>query len=460
MISASFIKRSLVRIVLLGVAIFVGGHAVSRLSASVPTPDQGRSSDPLVTASSEIASGAPAGIPARIPNGTQNLGSAKDLSPAEDKITPAETLTVRKGDTLGGLLARAGIDGEEAYAAVTALRKVFNPRALKPAQEISVTVARDQVQGGAPQLLNLQMQSGFDRDVVLARLEEGGFEAREIVKKLDRVSLRAGGEIENSLYLAATRAGVPLPILTEMIRAYSFDVDFQRDIQAGDRFEVMFEVLRDVNGVVVGHGDMLYGSMTLSGKKMPIYQFTPSNGVTDYFDPKGASVRKALLRTPVDGARLTSRFGKRRHPILGYTKMHRGIDFGAASGTPIMAAGDGVVAQAGRNGGYGNYIRIRHNSEFSTAYAHLKGLARGIHSGKRIRQGEIIGYVGSTGNSTGPHLHYEVMRSDRQVNPLSVKLPTGETLAGGDLAKFRTARADIDRRFAALTAPVKLASTD
>jgi murein DD-endopeptidase MepM/ murein hydrolase activator NlpD len=188
--------------------------------------------------------------------------------------------------------------------------------------------------------------------------------------------------------------------------------------------------------------------MTLSGKELAYYQYTPKSGITDYFNPQGQSVRKTLMRTPINGARLSSGFGKRKHPILGYTKMHRGTDFAAPTGTPIMAAGDGVVDFIGRNGAYGKYIRIRHNSSYKTAYAHMSGFKRGLKQGDRVKQGDTIGYVGTTGRSTGPHLHYEVLENGKQRNPMSVKLPAGEKLEGQDLKRFAASLPALQQRIA------------
>ena len=191
----------------------------------------------------------------------------------------------------------------------------------------------------------------------------------------------------------------------------------------------------------------------LSGKEFRLYRHETSDGEVDYFDAKGRSSRKALIMTPIDGARISSGFGRRKHPILGYTKMHRGTDFAAPSGTPVYAAGNGVVEKAGRNGGYGQYIRIRHNGTYKTAYAHLSGYARGITSGARVKQGEVIGYVGTTGRSTGPHLHYEVLLENKQINPKKLNLPSGRTLTGKELARFNAARGALENRYATLPAP-------
>jgi murein DD-endopeptidase MepM/ murein hydrolase activator NlpD len=244
--------------------------------------------------------------------------------------------------------------------------------------------------------------------------------------------------------VAARDAGMPIDVVVELIRLFSFDVDFQREIQAGDSFEVLYDSYYDRAGSLAKTGPLRYGAMMLSGKRLEFYHFVTADGTDDHFDPKGRSVRKTLLRTPVDGARISSGYGKRKHPIQGYNKMHRGVDFAAPRGTPIYAAGHGVVERIGRNGGYGKYVRIRHNSTYKTAYAHLKSYAKGMKRGVRVKQGQVIGYVGSTGNSTGPHLHYEVFYDSKQVNPLKVKLPSGKKLAGADLEAFQTARAEAD----------------
>jgi murein DD-endopeptidase MepM/ murein hydrolase activator NlpD len=233
-------------------------------------------------------------------------------------------------------------------------------------------------------------------------------------------------------------------VLVEMIRIFSFDVDFQRELQPGDSFEVLYEALFEDDGSLAKTDGVLYASLTLSGERLDLYNFTPHSGHSDFFDGKGQSVRKTLMRTPIDGARLSSRFGMRKHPVLGYSRLHKGTDFAAPRGTPIYAAGDGVVESAGRNGAYGKYLRIRHNSTYKTAYAHMKRIAKGMRRGKRVRQGQIIGYVGSTGRSTGPHLHYEVLRGGRQVNPLKIKLPSGEKLKAADLESFERQRERID----------------
>ena len=298
--------------------------------------------------------------------------------------------------------------------------------------------------GAAERLLSVAIPVTPEREVAAVRDPQGQFVPVDVTHALDREPVRATGTIDDSLFLAAERGGVPARIIMDAIRIFSWDVDFQREIRPGDSFELLFERLRDDDGEAVMVGEIIYASLTLSGKSLRLYRHQLDDGSTDYFDEKGHSVRKALLRTPVDGARLSSGFGRRRHPILGYTKMHRGLDFAAPSGTPIMAAGDGVVETAGTNGAYGKYIRIRHNSTYKTAYAHLESYARGIRSGTRVEQGQTIGFVGTTGRSTGPHLHYEVLTDGRQTNPRNIKLPTGQILENKALARFVERRLEID----------------
>jgi murein DD-endopeptidase MepM/ murein hydrolase activator NlpD len=360
------------------------------------------------------------------------------------------TLKVRRGDTLMKMLVGAGFDRSDAHSAITALREVYDPRKLKPGQ--TITVKLDPATAKTPVLLGLALDPDVDRNVSVNRSEDmKAFSAAEVRKALVEKPVRVDGDIQSSLYEAAVAGGMPPSVLIELIHAMSFDVDFQRDIQPGDSFKVMFSRFHDeVTGAALRNGDISHARFTLSGKELRIYRFKDKSGRVDFFDEKGNSVRKALLKTPVDGARISSRYGKRRHPILGYTKMHRGVDFAAPRGTPIYAAGDGVVEASGWNGGYGRYVRIRHNGEYKTAYAHMKGIAKAARKGKRVRQGDIIGWVGTTGRSTGPHLHYEVLRGSRQVNPLSIKLPTGKKLTGTELAKFLDLRREIDREFDSL----------
>jgi murein DD-endopeptidase MepM/ murein hydrolase activator NlpD len=354
-------------------------------------------------------------------------------------------LTVERGQTMMQLLLNAGIGRDEANAAIEALTDVYEPRHLKAGQEIRVSLAPTLAEESAGRLVSLLLNESVERDIQVTRAPDGGFTAAEIARPLTVSVERHAGTIRSSLYEAGSDAGVPLPIMAEMIRAMSFDIDFQRDIQSGDGFELVFEQYRDGDGKPAKTGAILYAGLTIAGKPLDFYSFTSKDGRTDFYTANGDSVRKALLRTPVDGFRVSSGFGVRKHPILGYSKLHKGIDFAAPAGTPIYAGGDGVIEEAGRKGAYGNYVRIRHNGTYRTAYAHLSRFAKGMKVGRRVRQGEVIGFVGSTGRSTGPHLHYEVIVSGKQINPLSVKLPTGEKLAGAEKERFLEAKTAIDR---------------
>lgn len=368
----------------------------------------------------------------------------------EDRI-----VTVARGDTLMKLLTDNGVGRSTAHSAIQRLSEVYDVRRLQIGQDIALTF---QEQSDGLAFLGMTLSPSAERDIEVRADASAGFVAEEVVRELERHDDFAAAEIQSSLYEAALDAGMPIDVLVSLVRVFSFDVDFQRDVQAGDRFEVLFDTYEDELGNRVRNGDIQYASMTLSGKTVAFYRYTPSSGITDYFGPDGRSVRKTLMRTPIDGARLSSGFGKRKHPILGYTKMHKGVDFAARTGTPIMAAGDGVIDVAGRNGGYGNYIRIRHNGSIKTAYAHLSKFAKGTRKGARVKQGDIIGYVGSTGRSTGPHLHYEVLVDGRQRNPMSVKLPAGEKLDGKELKAFRALLPSIDQRVALLRGDTEVAS--
>ncbi len=370
------------------------------------------------------------------------------------------TVLAGKGDTLMEMLVRARVPRAEAHEVVTALRKVYDPRDLMPGQAIELNFSPDREGGGPADLLGLNFEPSAERIVTVERTRDNRFKATEIEKKLSRKLVRAAGTIRASLYVDALKAGVPAAVVVEMIRAYSFDVDFQRDIQRDDAFEVMYERLYDSDGRHARDGDVIYAALSLSGATLRLYRYEPRKGVAEYFNEKGESVRKALMRTPIDGARLSSRYGRRRHPILGYTRMHRGVDFAAPRGTPVMAAGNGVIVSRGRNGNYGRYIKIRHNSTYSTAYAHLRRYARGMKRGKRVRQGQIIAYVGSTGLSTGPHLHYEVLVNGRRINPLKLRLPTGRKLRGRALNAFMKVKAETDRRLAELPPATRFVSNE
>ena len=385
------------------------------------------------------------------------------IAPVEERDFPPPKFTsvikIGKRDTLGLILKKQDVAATEMAAALKALSKVYALRSIQPGQKILVELVPKNTTPKINILEKLVIRPNVYNEISVTRSGHGVFTVSKRKFAVNRKLSKSIGVIDSNLYLAATKAGVPAPVLMNLIRIFSWDVDFQRGIRAGDKFEVLFEALYTDSGDFIRYGNILYGNLILQGNSNPLYRFKTGKGLIDYFDKKGQSARKALLKTPVNGARLTSGFGKRRHPILGYNKMHRGIDFAAPRGTPIYAAGDGVVVRRSRYGAYGKYIKIRHNSNYATAYAHLKNYNKRVRVGRRVRQGQIIGYVGSTGRSTGPHLHYEVLRNSKRVNPLRVKMPSGIKLVRQDLKVFLSARKVIDKKYASIIANDKVAKS-
>lgn len=388
-----------------------------------------------------------------ISESTQEVQETEDVQEAEPQnITPIQrevTATAVRGDTLLSFLQRGGIKASEAFEISGALKKVLPASALQTGQRIDVLLERSTE--NPEELAFKELKIIYPEKLVqVARQDDGALSVDDIVKPLTKKMLRAGGVIRGSLVGAAEEVGVPYSVMQSLINSYSYDVDFQREIQEGDKFEVVYESMHDEDGKHIRTGDILYAKLVLSGKELPIYYYKDSKGQGAFYNEDGKSVRRALLRTPVNGARVSSRFGMRRHPVLGYSKMHRGIDFAAPSGTPIYAAGDGRVMEAGRKGSYGNYIRIRHNGEYSTAYAHLSRYASGLRKGARVKQGQVIGYVGNTGRSTGPHLHFELIRGNAQINPSSIKSVSAGALNSREMARFKQQKLRLQQTIANL----------
>ena len=272
---------------------------------------------------------------------------------------------------------------------------------------------------------------------------------KENILQLYKKEVVVKNEIKNNLYSSAMEAGIEPNIIVEFARIFGFEVDFQRDIRKGDWFEILYEKFKDDNNKVRDTGKIIYASMYVNGEEINLYNFKYNND-EEFYDIKGKSITKSLMKTPINGARLSSSFGMRKHPILGYNKMHRGTDFAAPSGTPIMASGSGTVTRARWCGGGGNCVKIKHNSTYETIYAHMKSFAKGIKEGRKVKQGQIIGYVGSTGLSTGPHLHYEVIVNGKKVNSQKLKLPSGKILKGEERKQFELDRIKIDLKLAGL----------
>jgi murein DD-endopeptidase MepM/ murein hydrolase activator NlpD len=356
-------------------------------------------------------------------------------------------IEVRRGDTLFGLLTKAGLSDTEAQAASHSLTDVFSPSDLKIGQEITLNFSPDAGPNADPdnKLIALKLQPSMEQDVTLTRDAEGQFVAAAINKPLTERIDRAAGQIDISLFEAAHDAGVPVGLIGDVIKAYSYDVDFQRDIHEGDSFEVMYERFDNEKGDLARAGRLLYASLTIGGKAMPIYYFE-RDGDGEYFTADGVAVRKSLLKTPIDGARITSGYGMRVNPVLGYSAMHQGIDFGAPTGTPIFAAGNGVVEEIGWKNGYGKYIKLRHNGTYETAYGHTSRFASGLQKGSKVKQGQVIAYVGATGRATGPHLHFEILIAGKHVNPSTVKTVSSDKLAGNALKAFKAQVASIQKQ--------------
>ena len=365
-----------------------------------------------------------------------------------------ETIRIKKGSTLMNAMLSAGVRRNDAHNAILALEEVADLRQIPAGQTAHIeTRAEDNL------LYSIVLPLSAEREIAAYRIDSKFFNSYENIKNLELAILESRGTIQSSLLVATQAQNVPTSIAMNMVRLFSWDVDFQRDIHPGDSFELLFETFLDDAGRKVKDGEILRAVLNVQGTKLQLYRYKQENGQAGYFNENGESVRKALLKTPVDGARLSSRFGNRRHPVLGYTRMHRGIDFAAPKGTPIVAAGDGVIEFAGRNGGYGRYVRIRHNSNYKTAYAHLWRFSKNARRNKRVKQGQTIGFVGTSGVSTGPHLHYEIHHNGKQINPLALKLPTGKKLRGKALAHFKLRRDEIQVLTAQTTSQIQSAQS-
>jgi murein DD-endopeptidase MepM/ murein hydrolase activator NlpD len=448
------------------------------------------------------------------------LGSAQQVSPVahtgsasldytlatersgatEEAGVETRTITMDPGDTLVGALTDAGVSGDDANAAVVALSKAYDVRSLRAGQSFDLTfesttphqlvtpppthkvVAQityapppgaddadgdfsdDDIVEAAPapagKLISMKFSPSIEHEVTIARGADGSFTAKDDVKQLVEKLHRAGATIDSSLYLAAMQAGIPADVVVQMIKMFSYEVDFQRDLRPGNSFEVLYSYYYTPDGQPAKQGNIKYAAMKIGGRTIALYRFDPngSDG-PEYFDANGQSTKSMLMKTPVDGARITSGFGMRFHPVLGYSRMHKGIDFGVPVGTPVMAAGSGTIKREGLASGYGNFLLIDHANGYSTAYGHLSRFAAGLHVGSHVHQGQIVAYSGNTGLTTGPHLHYEIRINGIQVNPLKVKIAKGMRLAGKDLGAFKAERAHILSEMAAIPLETKVAGT-
>ena len=294
-------------------------------------------------------------------------------------------------------------------------------------------------------IIEFKIETDKKNEILFEKLvANNSFVSKKIKKNFKKNIVYKETIITNSLYNSAVSLGIKPNIIIEFARLYGFQVDFQRDVWKDDSFQIIYEEFVYENDKVVDTGDIIFANLNLQNTDLQLYKYEYEKNKVDYFDETGKSIKKTLMKTPINGARLSSSYGKRKHPILGYTKMHTGTDFAAPKGTPIMASGDGKVTKAGWCGGGGNCVKIKHNSTYQTVYAHMSKFGRGIKRGVRVKQGQIIGYVGSTGMSTGPHLHYEVIENGKKVNSQKLKLPSGKVLRGNDRKKFEVSKIKID----------------
>ncbi len=349
--------------------------------------------------------------------------------------------TVNDGDTFDYIINNIDIPNSEKKLFLSSVIKDKNVKVLRLNQKIFFTIdKRDK-----PKIINFTIEIDKKKNIFFERNKSKNiFVSKIIEKNLNKIITFKEGIITNSLYSSAIDQGIKPNIIIEFARLYGFTIDFQRDIWKNDTFQIIFEEFKNDDGSVIETGNIIYANLNTKNTDLQLYKFEYENNKIDYFDESGKSVKKTLMKTPINGARLSSSFGKRKHPILGFTKMHTGTDFAAPKGTPIMASGDGIVVKSSWCGGGGNCVKIKHNSTYQTVYAHMSKFGRGIKKGVRVKQGQIIGYVGSTGLSTGPHLHYEVIENGRKINSQKLKLPSGKILKGELRKKFEVNKIKTD----------------
>ncbi len=358
-----------------------------------------------------------------------------ELEPRFKKISHK----IKAGETFDNILKQYSVKQRDIFTIRNTLSKKVNLNKLNTDQKIHLTI--DQTDNTVIKFL-FQI-SNKERIILTQDLQKKSFNQKIVLTKLKKEIVYQENTILESLYKSAIKKKIPANIITEFARVYGFQVDFQRDIKKQDKFQIMYEIFTDEKKRLIESGNILYANLIMSGEDNSLYYFD-KKGVEGHYDKNGKSVQKALMKTPINGARLSSPYGMRKHPIDGFNKMHRGTDFAAPMGTPIMASGSGIIKKAGWCGGGGNCIVIKHNSTYQTIYAHMSKFAKGMRSGVRVKQGQTIGYVGSTGKSTGPHLHYEVLINGKRVNSQTLKLPSGKILKNDERKLFETKKIKLD----------------
>ncbi len=374
----------------------------------------------------------------------KNVYLNKTIKSITSKFKPRYVIInykVQEGDTYESILENFKFPSSEKKKVLKAIQNKKEIKYLKQNQQIYFKLDKK----NNTKVIDFKIEINKKKELVfLQDANKAEFNSKIIEKQLTKVIIFKEGVIENSLYNAAIRLDIKPNTIIEFARLYGFQVDFQRDIWKGDTFQIIYEQFENQDGTVIESGDIIFAKLNTQGNSFNLYKFKLKNNEVDYFDENGISVKKTLMKTPINGARLSSPFGKRKHPILGFTKMHTGTDFAAPTGTPIMASGDGIITRAQWCGGGGNCVKIKHNSVYQTVYAHMSKFGRGIKKGVRVKQGQIIGYVGSTGLSTGPHLHYEVIENGRKINSQKLKLPSGKTLKGKQRNEFEVNKIKVD----------------
>jgi murein DD-endopeptidase MepM/ murein hydrolase activator NlpD len=387
-----------------------------------------------------------AGLAAAQPEKNTTLLYKKTDDEDNDDAFDIRTITARGGESIDTLVKGAGVDVVQSAQVADAVAQIAKSKKLRAGEELRLALTPSAVEEGSLDVAKLSLFYQSNHVLTIARNGEGGFGQSE--KPVppesnadDNVGERA--TVYVSAYRAAQSQDLPKDFITKFLKIHSYDVDYKQRVKAGDGFELFYDLNQDDNGTERA-GELLYAAITIGGETRGYYRFRTPDGSIDYYDDKGSNSKKFLMRTPVRNARLTSGYGYRRHPLLRTLKLHSGVDWAGPVGTPIMAAGNGTIEIAGRHGGYGNYVRIRHANGYKTCYAHMLRFAEGVTKGVKVRQGQVIGYLGSTGMSTGPHLHYEVLVNNRFTNPLSIKIPRSRQLQGRLLTEFRREKTRID----------------
>ena len=360
-----------------------------------------------------------------------------------DFIPNKKIIKVVAGDSLQKILLKEKISKEEVNKIYQKIKGIIDLKKIRQGQTITIVFRTKQ---NKPSISRITFQvDELSTAYIYYRNKTDDYEVRLNQKNLERVNFLAKGIIVNSLFASAQKIDVDAEVIVEFARIFGFEIDFQRDIRKNDEFQIFYERFEDDEGENFKNGNILFAYLKNSGREIKLYRYKDSKNNIGYFTPDGKSIEKALMKTPINGARLSSGYGMRKHPILGYNKLHQGTDFAARRGTPVMASGSGTVERASWFGAYGKYVRIRHNSTYKTAYAHLSKFGRNIKAGKKVRQGQIIGYVGSTGRSTGPHLHYEVLVNNKRTNSQRLKLPSGKKLSKNEMENFNLEKQRINQ---------------